>query len=1112
MELTIGEVLKTVSDKQKYLREISCGEGEVPSQMLSIPRSSFTASRLSHITSSELSSRSEVTLLGGIPQQWFNERKSFFWGTVRRVKSRRHRQFVEVLTKFTCKPSSGDVNSHQNSLQFAHPSLSPTSLRTISFEDKLEEGSAGQSIETCPSSCPETKGQLCCQISRTKYVVKGPIRYTDPHCSQKPTKEGIDTLYDDLPRQTKTHLLNILTSTVGGTKKLNLKNELHGNDMHLTTSSYLSPQDKKPGNYGDQVSTSIFSGPMVGSALGESNAFGSMRAVPLRYLDPEPTDLDSTLTAGLDSSYEEDNVRKRFYLDKIKSVQSRIELNSSIYLARKNFRGSTVSLEKDIGNIVLMEKLLVMTTVTLAPNHMFPNITSKSCDNGKIVRPWKEYLAIVAEIEGDSGLLMLQFLCPRRRTGSRGDKSTITDMKYVKCLDMLLHHNCPINYQRLTDKTINLSCPYFRTGITPKVPLEHQNFVGRVKSTILRFTTAESCRKWYDFLQQRIHPTRVRCDRISIELLPSSLTISVRFPVGLVQRLDNMKEIESKYLDIGCQERGYRSLPSPGRRYIVVCVLRSLKNRWYSNCLDHREKREIPFLYTSTDYDSDRELQGTRTEVTEGNTSNDAQDSLYKVPPAVLTCNQVKPNIAPSRITSFEGFLHLLTNRYGEDRTIFGGSALRLTFLFTVDNLLFLTRSYKAIPLLPANVKTDKNGLPLDYDEALDAVRRLPSSFFQSPYPLDPQGHIRWLSVDMDPCTFEQMDLRAQTSFNRKVEGILESDYVLDICSIERVYMCDCTDIASSSLKCQALQSAISTSWAREVTVKEAVSSVFALDLTNGVTIKLFAPSSDVAQKWVEKLWALRELSIEKNPAILDHGRQDDTLSLQRIRDISIEPHIISEFDPVRASSEPIRVRLHPLKYSSCHTIIYKGHLYERRNEHCISLRYLGVLIPGYVVLYSISDTSKATGRNKKCRLVPLLDCYMHIGGSPEIGFSDDGYVTDATTIRNERFPRVYSDGLKNNESVSCRCFSLHFVCGKYNRRYRNNLMGFDDQSEPRVSLNDPNNDDFVERKLKRSSFQYEFKFARRVTMAFTVRSKQERDIWVSAITAELERLNKNVP
>ena len=90
----------------------------------------------------------------------------------------------------------------------------------------------------------------------------------------------------------------------------------------------------------------------------------------------------------------------------------------------------------------------------------------------------------------------------------------------------------------------------------------------------------------------------------------------------------------------------------------------------------------------------------------------------------------------------------------------------------------------------------------------------------------------------------------------------------------------------------------------------------------------------------------------------------------------------------------------------------------------------------------------------------------MHIGGSPEIGFSDDGYVTDATTIRNERFPRVYSDGLKNNESVSCRCFSLHFVCGKYNRRYRNNLMGFDDQSEPRVSLNDPNNDDFVERKL----------------------------------------------
>ena len=157
MELTIGEVLKVVSDKQEYLRETSCGQGDVLSQMLSIPRNSFTASRLSHISSYELSSKSEVTLLGGVPQQWFDERKSLFWSTVRRVKLRRHRQFADVLTKFTRKQLSRDVNSRQNSLQFVPSSFSSTSLQSISFEDESREGCVGEPLDTFFFSRPETK-------------------------------------------------------------------------------------------------------------------------------------------------------------------------------------------------------------------------------------------------------------------------------------------------------------------------------------------------------------------------------------------------------------------------------------------------------------------------------------------------------------------------------------------------------------------------------------------------------------------------------------------------------------------------------------------------------------------------------------------------------------------------------------------------------------------------------------------------------------------------------------------------------------------------------------------------------------------------------------------
>ena len=374
MELTIGEALKVVSDKQEYLRETSCGQGDVLSQMLSIPRNSFTASRLSHISSYELSSKSEVALLGGVPQQWFDERKSLFWSTVRRVKLRRRRQFADVLTKFTRKPLSSDVNSRQNSLQFVPSSFSSTSLQSISFEDESREGCVGEPLDPCFLSRPETKGQICYQTGRTKYVLKSPIRYTKPPHNHEHTKKGIDILDSGLSHQEKTHPLTIPRSPVDDTKKCDHKNEMYSNEKHLATLSYLGLRGKKIANYEDQVSTSIFSNSVVSSALRENNASDSTQAVPLRYLDPEPTDTDSTLSAGLDSGYEDDNARKHLYLEKIKSVQSKIELNSSIYLARRNFRGSPTSLEREIGNFVLMEKLLVITTVNPVPNYLSSNI------------------------------------------------------------------------------------------------------------------------------------------------------------------------------------------------------------------------------------------------------------------------------------------------------------------------------------------------------------------------------------------------------------------------------------------------------------------------------------------------------------------------------------------------------------------------------------------------------------------------------------------------------------------------------------------------------------------------------------------------------------------
>lgn len=48
-------------------------------KVFTIPRHSFTAFRLSYVPPTELSKCSQVTLLGGIPKQWYADQNSQVW-------------------------------------------------------------------------------------------------------------------------------------------------------------------------------------------------------------------------------------------------------------------------------------------------------------------------------------------------------------------------------------------------------------------------------------------------------------------------------------------------------------------------------------------------------------------------------------------------------------------------------------------------------------------------------------------------------------------------------------------------------------------------------------------------------------------------------------------------------------------------------------------------------------------------------------------------------------------------------------------------------------------------------------------------------------------------
>lgn len=120
MTLTARQVVDIVFDEEKYVRIVS--PNSLPEndevKVFTIPRYSFTAFRMSYASPIELSLCSKVSLLGGIPTQWYQEQRSGLWNAISKVGFRSLQKNTKKLTNdgyrsiYRRRPGKNDLNSH----------------------------------------------------------------------------------------------------------------------------------------------------------------------------------------------------------------------------------------------------------------------------------------------------------------------------------------------------------------------------------------------------------------------------------------------------------------------------------------------------------------------------------------------------------------------------------------------------------------------------------------------------------------------------------------------------------------------------------------------------------------------------------------------------------------------------------------------------------------------------------------------------------------------------------------------------------------------------------------------------------------------------------------
>ncbi|KAI0464352.1 hypothetical protein LJB42_001963 [Komagataella kurtzmanii] len=734
------------------------------------------------------------------------------------------------------------------------------------------------------------------------------------------------------------------------------------------------------------------------------------------------------------------------------------------------------------GQIMKLEKMLVLvkeTSVNIPKSALF-EVTELEPYDTRVVQRWKEYIVGLRSINNEEDSVMLQFY-------SKRSIDKIEEINFTRNnLDFKMnHYNTKVALYNTLDKTLSVCTNAFK---------DKPNRI-----YILKCRTRSSSTRWLNLLNTVLGKKKPEFFSVSLPALNISLDMFI--PTDTYRKLLNESlEFESSPR-VFYKENGYAVKPLPFLEYIgklVIDSLKDMKNKKIINAMESFSEL-LNFGFTYRNYDRlewflEEDLKLLYASWPLCKTHVLEMRKLEHYPREVKSDRLLLHEPSP-----LEGFLVRLTSRSNRKRSgLLARPVYKLEYFFTNGNLLFFSRYYKAVPPL----RSFKVFMAEEHDMDNDSLEDLASRdevYEHCPYPIDDDGHIKWLKPGVSAHTVQEGDLKASDELKRRIISLMKTESAINLCDVVEV-------VPVPPSRVPAI-----VGIAKELTWRAIVSepknqeenTSFELVLCDNARVMLTAATTAVRDLWISKLseliqyWKLR--------------KRKDTVQMLEVCEKNLKtlkiPRNMDQFVPNGPLWESSRGEANNKAYNISHmvlsrSLVMSGILYQKPKKHANFRKYFIVLCSGYLILFHIykrglGAKAQPTAFYSHYLSIPIKNCYVYTGTNTSLDLLSKSLKTEVDTKGSQGVPLLHDDGWYSIENASSRCFTLWFgtkrlISGNVARKMEGRIS----IANGTGSVRNPG----IIRTASRLGVTGN-------SMVFMARSRQERDMWVTRIINEIEKL-----
>lgn len=1055
------DIFRIISSDEQFLRYIRTPKSLTKYEIKTISRQSFTGFRLTYATPWEISQASKTLLLGGIPKYWYQEQQSHFWKFFKCCYTRKLRERMKQLTLHGYKRI---YNKNIYAVLKGKPRFNTRKKDKIPNMKLLKGVLDNNELVRVDSN----QHVLSRSIEKKDTQIWGFAVSSDKKLFRRHSTGTRIATYS----RTNIDLLNIKRSNSEKLpiKELNEKcNDLKGQFKDNTVKNWLdikyTERRKRKKSYKQAYNKDRLKYTKINKLKNIIRKNIDNKHKLLKLLKPIG---EANLGESLELNHSLSEINNLELLKNNHSItmSNHIDSNPLTFNTKKYTMSQNYQCHKLLsGDLLVMQKIGLMNK---SPSKTFNE--DETIDT-RIDERWCEYFAVLTETS-EVGYPLIIKCYKKENYKFVGDVSNSRKPTLI----ISLNSSSVINFYSLLDKTVVIqNAMFIHEGTGGKFLIKH------IEIFILQCKLVSTSFKWFNTLDQYFKKPSIT-KTITVKVPEIKLALNVKLNLTIFQFLEMIEKQEQNIVKLAFSESGLYVFPCPLVRYLDVVILKKLTT----------QTKMTQFKNLSNFYSNTRcnWKINNRIEWYPSNDSNFLKNYFALVNSHQLeyrSCSHYlyyyegvrsKPIEEP---TPIEGFLVKINCNKEICFNMFKKEKFKLYYIFTSDNLLFCTSSYKCSPLLPRNIKTDKMGSILNISSQWGKLDRIPLVYKQTPYDLDKRGLFKWFIPSLDNAQFKNNDYFAFKCYNTKLLRILKSDGIIDINNIENVT--HVIDVDSATLKTLAI--AYHTFWKKENSTFGLKRCLLKIIMKNNEIIYLMGPTLQITEMWAVSL---------KN--MMNYWNHEKFIKLQNVRKMH---NSASHTSLTEQTSNETRFGMNNI--SLLRSIIQKGLLFQKVKKHSSFHKYFVILIPGFIMLFSLLYSRKKNSlyQYEHYQTISIENCYAYSGTACSSELINDDCTFDSANPGFNVTPKLFEDGWGSEEENNSRCFSIYFgrkdpIKHRYKRNYRDKKY--------RDSKEDV---DIYNRVLNKKHVKIYFQFK---TMTFMAKSRSDRDTWLLALQQELERLN----